>query len=182
MLRPARREPNQGATRPTTKEKAHLKASRPLFRIVELLVLVASIGVLAVMPRSPIVQQAEAATPNVSVGGGQVMVFPFHISGQYTATTAAVVKFAMPQPCTLIGAGATARASGGTTPTLTVDVLEGGTTVLSAPISITAGTYSEGTITDSAIADEATVTVNLTIGGTSPTWNDITVVLTCARR
>lgn len=126
--------------------------------------------------------QAQAATPNIAVGAGQVAVFPLHISGQYTASQTGVARFAMPFACDALGVGASARASGGTTPTLTVDVLEGGVSILSAPIAVTAATYSEGTITDSAIADEAVVTVNLTIGGTSPTWNDITVLLTCSRR
>ncbi|MEX2372411.1 MAG: hypothetical protein WD800_01285, partial [Dehalococcoidia bacterium] len=70
----------------------------------------------------------------------------------------------------------------GTTPTLTVDVLEGGVTVLSAPIAVTAGTVAEGTITDANLADESTITVNLVITGTSPTWNDITVLLTLVRQ
>jgi hypothetical protein len=39
-----------------------------------------------------------------------------------------------------------------------VDVKNGGTSMLSAPISVTAGAYAEGTITTPAIADEATVT------------------------
>lgn len=129
-----------------------------------------------------LVGEAFAATPNVAVGAGQVAVFPLHISGQYTATTASVARFALPFPCDALGVGASARASGGTAPTLTVDVLEAGTTILSAPISVTAGAFSEGTITDTALADEAAITVTLTIGGTSPTWNDITVLLTCARK
>ena len=124
---------------------------------------------------------AMAATPNYNLNS-QELVIPFHISGQYTATTTGVVKFALPFPAKLVGVSTTARASGGTTPTLTVDVKEGGTTVLSAPISVTAGTVSEGTVTDSALADEASMTVDLTIGGTSPTWNDITVLLTVVRR
>lgn len=124
---------------------------------------------------------ALAATPNYNLNT-QVTTIPFHIGGQYTATTAGVVKFALPFPAKLIGVSATARASGGTTPTLTVDVKEAGATVLTAPISITAGTVAEGTIADAALADEAVITVDLTIGGTSPTWNDITVLLTVARK
>ena len=126
----------------------------------------------------------QAATPNVAVGAGQVVVIPFHISGQYTASTTAVVQFNMPFPCQVLGVGATARASGGTTPTLTVDVLKGATpaSILSAPISITAGTYSEGTVATAAIADESPITVDLAIGGTTPTWNDITVLITVARK
>ncbi|MFZ5530299.1 MAG: hypothetical protein ACOY4U_04515 [Pseudomonadota bacterium] len=126
-------------------------------------------------------QAALAATPNYNLNA-QEQIVPFHISGQYTATTAGVVKFALPFPAQLVGVSATARASGGTSPTLTVDVKEAGTTVLSAPISITAGTVAEGTITDTALADEAAITVDLTIGGTSPTWNDITILLVLVRK
>lgn len=124
---------------------------------------------------------ALAATPNYAASY-DVAVIPFHISGQYTATTTAVVRFALPFPAKLVGVGASARASGGTTPTLTVDLKAGGTTVLSAPISVTAGSFTEGTVATSALADEAAITVDLTIGGTSPTWNDIVVFVTVVRQ
>lgn len=124
---------------------------------------------------------AFAATANPSPNSPGYMTLPFQISQQYTATTAGVVRFKMPFPVKVLNVYASARASGGTTPTLTVDVKEAGTTILSTPISITAGTVSEGTLTDTKIADEAVVTVDLNIGGTSPTWNDITVVLVCKR-
>lgn len=124
---------------------------------------------------------AHAATPNYNLNA-DVEVIAFHISGQYTTTTAGVVKFALPFPAKLVGVSTTARASGGTSPTLTVDVKAGGTTVLSAPISVTAGTVAEGTITTSTLADEAAITADLTIGGTTPTWNDITLLLTVVRR
>jgi len=38
--------------------------------------------------------------------------------------------------------------------------------------------YGSYTITDSSIADDAKITVDVTIGGTSPTWDDVTVFLT----
>lgn len=123
---------------------------------------------------------AGAATPNYTAAT-PVQILPFHVSGQYTATTAGVVKLTLPYKAKLIGVSASARASGGTSPTLTLDVKQGGATVLSAPISITAGSVSEGTVTTSVLADEATITVDLTIGGTSPTWNDITLLLTIIR-
>jgi hypothetical protein len=122
------------------------------------------------------------ATPNVAVGvGHDVIVLPFHLSGQYTATTNGVVRLQLPFRAQVLGTSASARASGGTSPTLTVDVLEGGVTILSAPMSVTAGSVTEGTLTDTVLADEAIITVNLAIGGTSPTWNDITVLLTLVR-
>lgn len=125
---------------------------------------------------------AQAATPNYSASNPSIVVVPFHISGQYTVTTAGVVKFNLPFRARLIGIGANARASTGTSPTLTVDLKVTGVSVLTAPISLTAGTYSEGAIgASSQIPDEASVTVDLNIGGTSPTWNDITVFLTLVR-
>jgi hypothetical protein len=140
---------------------------------------VALLAITALMVAIPV--PTHAATTNYSTSVPGVVVMPFHISGQYTATTAGVIRFAIPFKARLVGVGASARASGGTTPTLTVDVLVGGTTLLSAPITVTAGAYAEGTISTAAIADEGAVTVDLTIGGTSPTWNDITVVLTLLR-
>lgn len=124
--------------------------------------------------------QAIAATQNYGLNT-PVMVIPFHVSGQYTATTTGVVKFLLPFKAKVIGVSANARASGGTTPTLTVDVLNGATTMLSAPISITAGTPAEGTITVANHADESTINVNFAITGTTPTWNDITIILTLVR-
>jgi hypothetical protein len=139
--------------------------------------MLAIIAALAVLIPTPI---AVAATPNYPPAYS-VTPIVLHVSGQYTATTTAVARFNVPFRCKLIGVGASARASGGTSPTLTVDVKAAGTTVLSAPITVTAATYTEGTITTSAIADEAAITVDFTIGGTSPTWNDMVVVLTVVR-
>ena len=140
---------------------------------------VVAVCALAVAIPAP---QARAATPNYGVQF-PVQVIPLHISGQYIATTAAVAKWNLPFKGRVIGVSATARASGGTSPTLTVDVLSGSTpaSILSGPISITAGTVSEGTVSTAAIADETPMQVNLTIGGTSPTWNDITVLITVVR-
>lgn len=144
------------------------------------MIAVAMIALCALMPVASV--QVHAATPNVTPGAGQVVVIPFHISGQYTASTTAVVRFAMPFPCTILGVGASARASGGTSPTLTVDLLKTAVSVLSAPISVTAGSYTEGTVSTATVADEAAITVNLAITGTSPTWNDIVVFITVVRR
>lgn len=122
-----------------------------------------------------------AATTNISSASSNYHILTFPLNRQYTATTAGVVRFKMPYPARLVTVQATARASGGTSPTLTVDVQEAGTTVLSSAVSVTAGTVSEATISDPEIADEAVVTVDLTIGGTSPTWDDITVVMVIRR-
>lgn len=138
-------------------------------------------AILAVVAILTMPFAAMAATTNPSPGSPGYMELPIQISGQYTATTASVVKLKLPYPAAVVHVSATARASGGTAPTLTVDVKEAGTTILSAPISITAGTVSDGTLSDSKLADESLITIDLTIGGTSPTWNDITVLLVLKR-
>lgn len=120
----------------------------------------------------------EAAVTNIAPAVGQVVVIPLHLSGTYSATTAAVAKFNMPFPCKMIGVGAVPRALTGSSNT--VDVLLGGTTILSAAMAMTAGTYTEGTITTSTITDEGVITVNMTIP--SGTLVDTTVLLTCVRR
>lgn len=135
---------------------------------------------LAVLTASLFTPAVLADTPNYPTTTS-VQIVPLVISGQYTATTTGVVQIKLPFKARLVGVSATARASGGTSPTLTVNVKQGATSVLSAPIGITAGTVAEGTISSSQLADESTLTVDLTIGGTSPTWNDISVVLTLAR-
>lgn len=120
---------------------------------------------------------AMAATTNYPLA---VNVTPVAItlSGQRTATVASVASIKVPAKMKLIGVSATARASGGTTPTLTVDVKAGSTSVLSAPFAVTAGAVAEGTVATSAIADEAVVNIDLAITGTNPTWDDISILLT----
>jgi len=124
---------------------------------------------------------ARAATANYSLAIPGVQVIPIQLAGQYTATVTPA-SFKIPFGVTLIGVSATARASGGTSPTLTVDVKDDGTSVLSSPVAVTAGSVSEGTISTATIADESVIDIVLTIGGSTPTWNDITVLLTVVRR
>ncbi len=63
-----------------------------------------------------------------------------------------------------------------TVATSTVDVKEAGTTVLSAAATPAAGTVVKPTISDSAIASGAAVTVHVTTNGTG-TITDLTVTL-----
>ena len=125
--------------------------------------------------------RAEAATKNYSevVTGVQIVSLP--IMGTYTATRTGIVTFQIPFKAKVLGVSATARASSGTTPTLSVDVKEGGTSILSTPFFINTSSVTEGVISDKTLADEATVTVDLTIGGDTPVWDDITAILTLRR-
>jgi hypothetical protein len=151
---------------------------RPLFKPFNLAALVVAFATAASLALAP-QHEARAATPNIAVGAGQVMVLPFHISGAVSADAVGAVRFQMPQACNLIGVGVNSRALVGATNT--IDVMEDGVTVLGSVITVAAaGTWYEGTIVDAQIADEAVVTINIDIVGTSLT--DTTVVLTCARK
>lgn len=144
------------------------------------LVTVLVVMLLALVAGMP--QPALAATANYATTIPGVQVIPIHISGQYDTTADDAVQLKLPFAATVIGVSATARASGGTNPTLAVDVLEDDTSILDSAIDITAGTVSEGTVTDASVADEAELTVDLTIGGGTPTWDDITVLITVIRQ
>lgn len=103
------------------------------------------------------------STTNFPVGTPGIHVLPFHLGGQHTASVTAAVRFKLPFRASLIGVSAAARASGGTTPTLTVDVQVAGASALSAPVAVAAGAVAEA------------------IGGTTPTWDDVDVLLTLVR-
>jgi len=103
------------------------------------------------------------------------------VNGQETATLDPAATFQMPFAATLTEISVCARdidtVDGNET--YTVDLEEAGTTVLSSAISITAdNTPVVGTISDSAVADNAKMEVVLTLDGTSPAIDDLTVLLT----
>ena len=100
--------------------------------------------------------------------------------GQYTTTVDPLRTFQMPFAATLHEVSACARdidtASGNET--YTVDIEADGTSVLSSAISLTAdNTPVVGTISTASIADNSKMELVLTLGGTSPALDDLTVLL-----
>ena len=100
--------------------------------------------------------------------------------GQYDTTVDPLRTFQMPFAATLIEVSVCARdIDTAEDETYTIDIEEAGTTVLDSAIPIVAdNTVAVGTITDADIADNAKIEVVLTIGGTTPTIDDITILLT----
>jgi hypothetical protein len=105
---------------------------------------------------------------------------PLAAQGQITSTLDPVFTFQMPFSATLVEVSATIRAiTTGGAETYTVDLEEAGTTVLNAPISIIASnTPVVGVVDDATIADNAKMEVVLTLGGASPTVDNLTVLCT----
>lgn len=149
-----------------------------LFTMVRAAMLLLALSVAVLIAAAP----AQADTTNYAVTGNDMVLVPLHLDGQFTATTADAATIKLPFAARVVGVSATARASGGTSPTLTVMVEDDGTDILSSAISVTAGTVSEGTVSAPIIADESELTVDLVLGGTSPTWDDIDVLITLIRR
>jgi len=91
------------------------------------------------------------------------------IGDETTAITVAtgVVTFRMPYAFTLTGVRASLSVAGGTSGTTTLDINEGGTTILSTKLTIDATEKTSTTaataavISDSALADDAEITVDV---------------------
>jgi hypothetical protein len=139
------------------------------------------LGVTALLTISALSFSA-TSNPSPASPGYLPMVIP--IQGSYTSSTTAAVKWKMPVGYKVLAASATARASSGTNPTLTVDLKTGSTSLFSTPVSVTAGSIAEATLgTTTILADEANASIDLAIGGTNtPTFTDITVFLWLKRR
>lgn len=113
-----------------------------------------------------------------TVGGGGAAAFEYALacSDEATALTAGTAKVTFRMPCAVTLSEV--RASVGTAPTgsvLTVDINEGGSSILSTKLTIDAGEKTSTTaataavISDSALADDAEITIDIdTVGSTIP--------------
>jgi len=104
----------------------------------------------------------------------------FTSDGQHTATVNPLFTFQMPFAATLTEFSAAARdIDTAQNETYIFDLEEAGTTVLSTTAALTAdNTPVVGVISDSAIADNAKMEIVMTLGGSTPTIDDLTVLLT----
>ncbi len=124
-----------------------------------------------------------AATPNYATTIPGVVLLPLHFEGQFTASQDPITRFKLPFAARLIGISVNMQSLGGSSkPTYKVDVENSGSSVLSAPITVSsAATVTEGVIAKPVIVDESVLEITLTLTGTSPTVDDMTVLLTLLR-
>ncbi len=165
----------QGSETPGDKEIQALKtikrfSGRALGATLAL-VLACAIGAAIVASVSPgLVRTAQAAVQNF---GPSVPVYamPILMPGAYT-TTITPVKFKMPYASRLVGFSGVGRTLSGT---FTIDLQVAGASVLASPLTLSTS-VSDAVISTAAVADEAEVTLVLTVSGTSPTGSDITAM------
>lgn len=126
---------------------------------------------------------AATANPSPASTGYTPVVIP--IMGTFSSNETHV-KFKAPNSYRVVHASATARMVTGTTPTMTVDVKSGATSMFSSPISLTAGSITDAVLSTAPnIADEGTVSVVFAKGGAYSSgqgWKDITLFLLLKRR
>ena len=124
-----------------------------------------------------------AATSNPSPASPGYMVLPLQFSRTITAT-ATPVTFKVPFPCAVVGVTAHAKTldTGDANETYTVDIKEGANSILSSPVALAAAaTVYDGILSDTTVADEATLSVVVTLGGTTPSLTDLTLLLVLKR-
>lgn len=136
---------------------------------------------LVCVPTTP----TEAATPNPSPASSGYMLLPLVFDRTVSSvSTPVIARIKLPFPATAIAVSASCETAdySSTDETYKIDVLEGGTTILSAPINmLAADTVYEGTISDKTLADEGVLTVTLDVAGTTPSVTDVTVLLVLKR-
>jgi hypothetical protein len=130
-----------------------------------LIALAVIFGVGSFIPQSPFrIPHSYAAYSGITVpspGSPGYETMTFTLTGTVSASTAGIIAFKMPWACTLIQVQASVQALTGAA---TLNLKEAGTTVLSSVITLnTAGQTYEGTISDTAIAKDAAMTVDLTV-------------------
>jgi len=148
-------------------------------RIKRGLILAVVMALVAAFVAAP----AGAATTNYSETVTGIQIVPITFSRTITAS-ATPATFRIPFKAQVLGVSVHAKSIDTVDgdETYSVDVKEGSASILSSAISIAAaGTIYEGTISDKYIADEATVSVVVTLGGTTPSLTDLTVILTIRR-
>lgn len=128
---------------------------------------------------------AFAATANPVPGSTGVMVLPLVFDRTVAAvSTPTIARIKLPFPARVLSVSASTETAdyASTDEVYTIDVLEAGTTILTAPIDmLAADTVYDGAIADATLADESVVTVALDVAGTTPSITDVTVLLVLKR-
>ena len=133
----------------------------------------------------PPAKTAWAATANPSPASAGYETIVFYIPGSISSTVTPIA-FKSPWPYRVLSISAYARAITGGNSTYTINVLNGATSILSTPLAI--ATTQAATVLDAVLAtthnitDEATVSVVLTLGGSTPTIADLTLIMAIKRQ
>ena len=123
-----------------------------------------------------------AATSNPSPGSAGYWTVNYHFDSQLTSSVTSKVYFKTPWPVELVDVKCAGRAfSSSGSPTFTWTIKAAGSSIATCAPT-TASTEVTGTITTSAIADEAAISIDYTATGSTPTADDMDLVLIFKRQ
>lgn len=124
---------------------------------------------------------AFSATTNPSPASPGYTPVVIPIMGLYSTNQTGLVKFTAPAKYSVVSASINARGVTGTGPTVKAYLKSGAFTNYTGTVTA-AGTVKVLTAgTTTLIADEATVAVDLVVGGTAPKWRDLTLFILLKR-
>ncbi|HJR01843.1 MAG TPA: hypothetical protein VKA83_09440 [Methylomirabilota bacterium] len=132
-----------------------------------------------------------AASPNFPALGSSVFPVIFHLSGQSTATKTNIARFTAPVNMRALYATAYARAKGGSNVNshgaTNVQLLNNGVAMTTSGMDLgnpAAGTMVEASLLSAQqnIARDTALSADLTVWGSAPTIDDITVTVWVQRR
>lgn len=130
------------------------------------------------------------------LGAAEIITIPVKIAGPITTTVTRAARFRLPYATDLIGISANARVVSGTAPTCAVDLQKSTTSAFAAParvsvLAATATLVAADTLVEASpsaaagvaqIDDERDLYIDLTVGGTTPSFTDIDINVTLMRR
>ncbi len=118
------------------------------------------------------------AVTHLSDLAGVIWTAGMTVSRQLTSSVTGLAGFAVSFDSELIHLSGYARASGGTAPTLSLAVKSGAATLGSVAVTAGAAATSQPS---KPVSQGETLTIDATVGGVSPSWDDITLLLTFRR-
>lgn len=98
--------------------------------------------------------------------------------GSVTATTSNIVRFRVPRDAVVHQLQLSASAASGTSPTLSAALVKGASTLVSTGNLTGAGVVTASPTGSATVLAGETIQVNLTAGGTSPSFSNVVIAVT----
>jgi hypothetical protein len=135
--------------------------------------------VMAAMCAVTIVANAATTNPSPASPGYESMVLPF---GLVSSSRTPALKFTAPVGYTVQSVSASARLVAGTNPTLKVRGKNGASLVNYSGSLVASGPTALSIVSGATLSDEVTQQIDLIVGGTSPRFDNLTLILFLKRK
>ena len=110
------------------------------------------------------------------------VIGPIQLPGQHTADVAKIAAFDMPDDAYITALDVWARDSGGSSETCAVNVITGGSTIVTANIIADSVITTTPDAPGTSVSAGDEILISLDLGGSSPEFDDISVTIHCRSR